>query len=128
MNWARTVKLAELLLKTLQSQSVPDQIVKKEPPMNDPTTIDVAPAPNDPAPASPDAQPVTPQPAADSDDPVATATTTPAAGTSTSTNSADTLAIMQNAVQLAQFLSQNKDVLAFMSALLGAQSHSNTNG
>lgn len=116
MNWARTVKLAELLLHNIQNNAATERPAAKETPMNDQAPVadpvagpvaDAAIAPTVLAPVDA-ATPTdaTPQPVSD--------TTASIDGPTP----CDMVDILKSAAQLAEFLSQNKDVLEFMTALL----------
>jgi len=148
MDWVRTVQLAELLLKSIQANAASQSKAGDNTAMNDQapttepsvateptdaqpvvaTTPDVATPPptTDPSVASaPDATTVTALSTAPADPtPAEQGAASDAAALSNLLTSAapgkghDTLAIMQSAAQLAKFLSENKDVMAFMSALM----------
>ncbi len=143
MDWARTEKLAKLLLHTLQDGTARND----EPPSREETlmsdqTPEIPPIPDQTqtgdgeATAQPsdtpsvDASQVpdhTQAPAAASDVPPVPDHTgqnvAQAGGTSAHGNAgdrSDTLSVLHDAAQLAQFLSENPDVLKFMNALVDA--------
>ena len=159
MDWARTEKLAKLLLQTLQDgaarnnnptnreETQMNDQTPEIPPIPDQTQTDDSNAPAQPSdvPATPDhtqtdggeapPQPGDVSPTLDQTQPTTTAPDVPPAsdhtnqdtatvsGKATVTDDPDrsgTLAVLHDAAQLAQFLSENPDVLKLMNALVDA--------
>ena len=150
MNWARTEKLAKLLLHTLQDgtarndeppsrkETLMNDQTPESPPIPDQTQTgdggaaataqpsDVPPADASQVPdhtqapaAAPDAPPVPDHTGPNhTGQDVAQTGGTPAHGNAG--DRSDTLSVLHDAAQLAQFLSENPDVLKFMNALVDA--------